>query len=353
MGIDLCATCGDEHEPPRGNKCKRTKLGKKAAKVESKSGICVDTDSSSEEEAAMASLPCVKIVTRLSKKESVAVVEDEEERGLRVQLEKRACERRKKELRAALENSSSEEEGRGRSRHGRGRPLRRKVRGKDTGSSSDSSQDSKEDSSSTTSTQESSSNADSDHSSSKKKRNKRKKKKKKNSKFSLKKLTKTDKSLKRVTFVELMYAALIWGVKRSTKVGMTKSDLRGYMGHLAYMAMHAITGNYTDEAYRGYDKAVREKVTEKGMKHFKMGDHDLSLLHFNLNNSRAMKDNRRQSFRVSSGLKTTEAARLARRACYTFNYSKDSCVAKNCEWEHYCMGCRSKSHGVSTCPGHR
>ena len=74
---------------------------------------------------------------------------------------------------------------------------------------------------------------------------------------------------------------------------MDVDHMRGYMGHLAYLCMHATTGNYTDDAYRGYDKAVREKVKEKGLKQFKMGDHKLSLLHFNLDNAKTLKDSKK------------------------------------------------------------
>ena len=73
-------------------------------------------------------------------------------------------------------------------------------------------------------------------------------------------------------------------MKRLERVGMDMDHMRGYMGHLAYLGMHATTGNYTDDSYRGYDNSGREKV-KKGLKQFKMGDHELSLLHFNLDNA--------------------------------------------------------------------
>ena len=74
------------------------------------------------------------------------------------------------------------------------------------------------------------------------------------------------------------------------RVGMDMDHMWRYMGHLAYLCMHTTTDNYTDDAYRGHDKAVREKVKEKGLKQFKMGDHELSLLHFNLDNAKMLKD---------------------------------------------------------------
>ena len=35
MALDNCATCGEEHEPPQGSKCKRTRLSRKPIKKES------------------------------------------------------------------------------------------------------------------------------------------------------------------------------------------------------------------------------------------------------------------------------------------------------------------------------
>ena len=87
--------------------------------------------------------------------------------------------------------------------------------------------------------------------------------------------------MKKVTFFELLYAALVWGMKRSERVGMDMDHMRGYMGHLAYLCVHATTGNYTDDAYRDYDTGVREKVKENGLKQF------------NLDNAKTLKDSKK------------------------------------------------------------
>ena len=56
--------------------------------------------------------------------------------------------------------------------------------------------------------------------------------------------------MKKLTVNEVLYAALLWGSKHTGKVGKELEDAQWYMGHLAYMAMHATTSNYADEAYR-------------------------------------------------------------------------------------------------------
>ena len=68
---------------------------------------------------------------------------------------------------------------------------------------------------------------------------------------------------------------------------MDVDALMGYLGHLAFMSMNAIASNYSDEAYCGYDHAIREKAKEKGLRAFKMGDNGLSFLHFNMDNSKS------------------------------------------------------------------
>ena len=74
---------------------------------------------------------------------------------------------------------------------------------------------------------------------------------------------------------------------------MNMAVVRGYMGHLTYMCMHAMMGNYNDEVYQEYDRAVRDKVSDKGLRAFRMGDNLLSLLHFNLDNAHAMRENQK------------------------------------------------------------
>ena len=353
MVLELCTSCGEEHEQPRGEKCKRTKLPRKGRRGEKAE------ESGSEAGSQPADIVSVVHVTRptrssraVKQEPEVLRVEDEEERELRRELERRACERRKRELRAALAGSSDEEEVLARKPRARGK-VEKKKKGKERLSSSESSSPEKGDSTSSGTTTSSSDSSDDSSTERKRKCKKRKeKRKKKKSKFSIEKFTVNEKSVKKLSIFELLHAALMWGVKRAVKVGMTVKDLEGYMGHIAYMTMHATTGNYTEEAYRGYDRAVREKVKEKGIKCFKMGDQEISLLHFNLDNSRSSRDIRKLHKPISGQLRYTDTGRV-RGACYGFNYNKDGCVRKNCEWEHRCIKCRSGDHGASTCQNRR
>ena len=134
---------------------------------------------------------------------------------------------------------------------------------------------------------------------------------------------------------------------------MTMKEVRGYMGHLSYMVMHGITGAYTDSAYREYDRAVRRKVKERGMKYFKQGDQELSLLFFNLDSVKTVKDNRR-SYRSSySNTCYAEGYVKPTGACYAFNYDKVGCKLKKCAWDHVCIACRSQDHAIGNCPKKR
>ena len=54
-------------------------------------------------------------------------------------------------------------------------------------------------------------------------------------------------------------------------VGMNFDDLVGYVGHAAYMCMLATSNSYTDRAFRGYDKAVRDRAKANGLLAFYMG----------------------------------------------------------------------------------
>ena len=267
-------------------------------------------------------------------------VPDDEERELQSQLDVLERERRKSKLRAALsshfDESTDDSDGSHLVRSSRRRRRRKKaIRATSKSSTSCTS--------SPSSTSESSCSSDSSN----RHRRTAHKKKKKHSKFSLHGYTKGKKSVKKLTFPELMYAALLWGIKKGKKVGMSSTDFQSYMGHLCYMSMHATTCTFTDEAFRGYDRAIREKAKERGVGAFKMGDNNISLLHFNLDNARALRDNKRYS-----GTKYTsrDFSKPKRGLCYAHNFNREGCKASECKWEHKCVACKSKEHVVSTCP---
>lgn len=351
MVLDLCAACGEEHEPPRGGKCKRTRLTGVSVKQE-----FVDaTDSQDSIQEGTAEQPKVRRSGRSSHsshvrrhKEVGGEERDEEERRVRRRLERRERVRRK-ERQTALEEGTETDEGSVEgAAAGPTRSRERRRRGKDD----------KGDCSSTewsdTSSSETTESSDSEVERRRRSRRKaRRHKRRKRSKFDLAKFTKNEKSVKKLTIFELLYAALVWGMRRAEKVGMTMKEVRGYMGHLSYMTMHAITGTYTDQAYREYDKAVRRKVKERGLKHFKQGDQELSLLYFNLDNVKSVRDVKRQKRYVSSSVRYAEGYGKQTGACYAFNYDKIGCTAKKCGWEHICIACRGSDHAIKTCPRKR
>ena len=270
------------------------------------------------------------------------VVQDDEERELQSQLDDLERERRKAKLRAALSTrggDSSDDSDSGHLLRSSRRRRRRKTSVRATSNCS------------TTSTSSPSSKSESSCSSDSSKRHiRRTHKKKKHSKFSLHGFTKNKKSVKKLSFPELMYAALLWGVKRGQKVGMSSTDLQAYMGHLCYLSMHATSNTFTDEAFRGYDRAIRERAKERGVRAFKMGDNNISLLHFNLDNSKALRESKRFS---ASKYTQRDYSKPKRGLCYAYNFNRDGCKASECKWEHKCVNCKSKDHIVSACPGRK
>ena len=356
MGLESCPCCGEEHEPPRGAKCKMAKprasrkVKQEQLDDDSDSGLQATGAGSQLDEQLESLFKTPSGEKRLANKKGgeqssrVAVVHDEEEEELRRRLEMRACERRKAKLRAKLEkegSSTSGEDGAKSVRKGREKKKKKRGTRKQTKKASPGSSPSDSSSSSSSST------SDSEGSRSRS-RSRARRRRKKRSKFAIDRFTKGNKSMKRLTFYELLYAALVWGIKRAGKVEMDMSELQGYMGHLAYMCMHAITNNYSDEAYRGYDKAVREKVKEKGLKAFKMGDNELSLLHFNLDNAKALKEGRKASRPMKQA--ADSGGKVVRGSCYGHNFNKEGCTVKKCEFEHRCLACKSKEHILEMCP---
>lgn len=365
MGIDLCQGCGDEHEAPRGAKCKviKAKVSRKSVKSEpldeeDSQGATGGMEDNVDKMLAL-SIGDVKEVKSSSRtRPSVADVEpDEEEIELRRKLAQRVLERRKAKLRAELERDlSSDEEDKSESRSRKKKKEKRKKKKKKGKSSKrekedDAGLDPSDSPSSSSSSSSSSESSDTD-SSRDRSRERRKRRRKKRSKFQLDKYTKGRKSVDNLNYNELMYAACVWGAKRAKKADMSVEALMGYLGHLAYMSMHAITNNYSDEAYRGYDRAIREKAKEKGVRAFRMGDTELSLLHFNMDNSRSHKESKksRSTFTKTDAESRTSVSSKVKGSCFQHNYNKDGCKRENCTWDHHCLMCRSKSHVAEGCP---
>ena len=351
--LELCAACGEEHDPPRGSKCKRTRLASASVKQE-----CVDVSDSleSDQDGVAEQLKSARKSgrsqhnTRSTRvKEVVRVERDGEERQRRRRLEQRERTSRRKERHAVSgDGTETEDESAEGATGGVTGSRMRRRRGKER--KNDVSSTDWSDSSSSDTTDMSDSEVERKRRS---RRRARKHRKKKRSKFDLNKFTKNEKSIKKVNVFELLYAALVWGMRRAERVGMSMKEVRGYMGHLSYMVMHAMTGTYTDAAYREYDKAVRRKVKEQGLKHFKQGDQELSLLYFNLDNVKTVRDLRRQNRFTSGTVRYAEGYVRQKGPCYAFNYDRVGCSARKCGWEHICIACRSSEHAIKACPRKR
>ena len=207
----------------------------------------------------------------------------------------------KAKLRAALEKDLSSEEAVDHEKRSRRREKDKKKKkkkkkaarsrnmDKEDGEDSDvDSSPSRSPSSSSTTSESTDTDSSRDHS-----RDRRKQRRQKRSKFSLEKFTKGRKYMKSLNYNELKYSICMWGSKRAKKAGMDVDTMMSYLGHLTYMSIHAISNNYSDEAYHGYDHAICEKAKEKGLQAFKMGDNGLSLLHFNMDNSKSYREARK------------------------------------------------------------
>ena len=99
----------------------------------------------------------------------------------------------------------------------------------------------------------------------------------------------------------------MWDMKRAIKVRRMAKDMQGYMDHLAYLTMHAITAITLVKHIQ--DRGLRDTVKEKGVKWFKLGDQELWLLCVNFDNLCALHDTRSWWFSRSRG------------ACCYYNYN--------------------------------
>ena len=73
------------------------------------------------------------------------------------------------------------------------------------------------------------------------------------------------------------------------------------------------------------------------MKAFKMGDQQLAMLHFPLTNTHTTVEPRKFG-RTGFVGKTFD---YGKKICYAYNYAKDSCSARRCDYEHKCISCKS------------
>ena len=71
---------------------------------------------------------------------------------------------------------------------------------------------------------------------------------------------------------------------------MSSINILGVVGHISYLTLQAIPGTYTDSAFRGYDKDIRQLARDNGLSEFKLGNQEVSLLHFNVENTKTIRD---------------------------------------------------------------
>jgi hypothetical protein len=83
----------------------------------------------------------------------------------------------------------------------------------------------------------------------------------------------------------------------------------------------------------------------RGIPAFKLGDRELSLLHFNLYNARSLREVKRT---IKWGAATvpakTNAERGVRGAYFGFKFNKAGCNNKKCSREHACLNYNAKDH---------
>lgn len=358
MGVELCSGCGEEHEPPRGIKCKSAKA-KLAKKIKMERDA--DSDSTSPEKSAveeiadqMAGLMVAesskgagKADTSKSARAETAS-KDEEEEALIREIAELDRERRKTKLKTVLDKKKKKLEAAEQIRAG-GSGCRQRKRDKKASHRRSRRDESSGSSDSDSSKDSSSDSTDSDWSRSRS-RSRTRRRRRRRGKFAIDRYTKGKKRVSKLVFSELLYAACMWGHKRSVKMDWEIEQAAGYMGHLAYLCMHATTNNYSDEAYRGYDEAIREKAKDKGMKAFRLGDTELSLLHFNMDNTRSNRETVKATVKSSKKGSSAEGSKAVKGVCYGHNYNKEGCVRKKCDWDHRCVTCKSWDHTYESCP---
>ena len=166
-----------------------------------------------------------------------------------------------------------------------------------------------------------------------------------------------EKVLMFMSVMELVYATLLWAIRRGKKVGRNFDDQVGYIGHLATCCMHTTSNTlYTDRAIRRFDKAVRDWAKTNGLSAFNMGDQELNILHFNYENtcpaSSYSKEMHRGAILVTQDSPGGDKI-FDKHMCYVYNYNKDGGTASKCDYEHKCISCHLSSHTNDNCKAKR
>ena len=168
------------------------------------------------------------------------------------------------------------------------------------------------------------------------------------SEYTLRKYLKGKES-KDVRYDELMEAMLSWAYIQD---GWEVSDYRRYIGHIKYIAQKARSRIYIDKAMVDYDAAVRELVDEHGLELFRKGNHECTMDHFSVENTRQAQEQRRAAAAAlaqASGGKQKGGYGPGKAPCKAFNYGKEGCKDNHCRDAHKCAKCGRPSHKESDC----
>ena len=109
---------------------------------------------------------------------------------------------------------------------------------------------------------------------------------------------------------------------------------------------------FIDKAMVDYDAAVRELVGEHGLELFKKGNHECTMDHFSVENTRQAQEQRRAAAAAlaqASGGKQKGGYGPGKAPCKAFNYGKDGCKDNHCRDAHKCSKCGRPSHKESDC----
>ena len=171
--------------------------------------------------------------------------------------------------------------------------------------------------------------------------------KEKASKYEYTKYIPKDKDNRALSFEDFMYAALKWVIDNKD---IDVVDMKNYLRHLSYLAHKAGPKVFVQEAVIDYDKAVRAKAEENGMKAFTAGDVELTLLYFGYENTVAGNSASKQSQKSGGTGTNGQGAKKQALRCHLFNFEESGCPkGGSCKFPHVCKKCGAKDHGFIKC----
>ena len=146
---------------------------------------------------------------------------------------------------------------------------------------------------------------------------------------------------------------MAWGYDQE---GWEAEDYRRYLGHTMYIAQKARSRIYIDKAMVSYDDAIRKQVDKYGLEEFSKGNHDCTMDHFTVENTRRAQEERKAASEASRGgggsKHRSSHYGTGKPACNAYNFGKEGCPYGNkCREAHKCSKCGRPSHKESECWG--